>query len=301
MYSADVFIKRDDLTGFAFGGNKGRKLEYIIANALRAGASSIVTCGSRQSNFIRQLGVACAMAGIRCHAIVMDLPYETEPPSGIQLDPTTGNFLLGSIAGVNFHIFKNDNWEMLFEETENIAKELIEKGEIVCRVPIGGSSALGAYSFYEAGREISLQAEPFDWIVFASSSGSTQVGLATYFHGRQTKVLGIAVDPEPDIATDFEEISEKLNELNPELQVVHSSEFLMKFDFVGDGYGVTDEKTIEAIRDFVKLEGIFLDPIYTGKAWRGMEGLMKAGKIGGRVLFWHTGGLPTLFALRTVV
>jgi D-cysteine desulfhydrase family pyridoxal phosphate-dependent enzyme len=294
----DLWIKRDDLTGFAFGGNKGRKLEYLIADALAQGADSVVSCGSIQSNFIRQLGAACACYGLKCGAAVMHLPFSEGigKPAAPGLTPNNGNVTLDHIVGVDLRVHPDGSWEHLYEMTDVLRAEYEAKGHRVCSIPIGGSSWLGAYAFEQAGKELTTQTEePFDWIVFASSSGSTQCGLARAFHGTSTKVQGIACDPEPEMVDDFADLAVSLQSHmgGPEIK---ASDFLFHRDHVGPGYGVPSEEGNQAIEFLARAEGIFLDPIYTGKAFAALMSLAKEGKLPGRVLFWHTGGTPTLFA-----
>lgn len=289
----DLWIKRDDLTGFGFGGNKGRKLEYIMADALRSSAEVLVTCGSSQSNFVRQLGAACSMLGLSCIAAVMDLPYEYEKPSGTRLAGGCGNVLLDQILGVQLQRHEDATWEELFARAETIAREQERKGKRVYRVPIGGSSALGAYAFWRAAEEIP---HDFDTVVVATSSGSTQTGLASGFRRRNVRVLGIACDPEPEIAEDFSDLSAELAKFTGE-PPLQADEFNIDFNHVGPGYGVPSKVGLAAIRRMARAEGIFLDPVYTGKAFAGLLSLAKKGELDGRVLFWHTGGTPALFAL----
>ena len=289
----DLWIKRDDLTGFAMGGNKGRKLEYLIAEALATGAEAIVSCGSSQSNFIRHLGAACAMYGLKCAAAVMETPYEDELPAEPGIPGRNGNVRLNEIFGVDTRAFPNGTWDELYAQSDALAEEYRARGLRVYVIPIGGSSPLGAYSFLEAGRE--LTAGPFDWIVVATSSGSTQTGLSHAFRGTSTKVLGMACDPEPEIVDDFARLSEGLSHL-VDVEPIPASEFLLNLDYVGPGYGVASKAGNAAIDYLARREGILLDPIYSGKAFSGLLDLVRRGEIKGRVCFWHTGGLPALFA-----
>ncbi|HJP83478.1 MAG TPA: D-cysteine desulfhydrase family protein [Fimbriimonadaceae bacterium] len=295
----DLWIKRDDLTGFAFGGNKGRKLEPLMAKALSTGAEVVVTCGSIQSNFIRQLGAACAVFGVKCAAAVMDVPYEFEKPAGVGLYLHGGNVTLDGWLGVDLRLSPDGPWETLFERMEELANEFEADGRKVFRIPVGGSIPEGAYAFYEAGRELQDQAaEPFDQIVVASSSGSTQVGLSQFFRTSRTRVIGIASDPEPEIAEDFAQLSTGLGELIGE-SGLPQNEFNLHFGFVGPGYGIPSEAGNAAIRDLAQTEGIFLDPIYSGKAFAAVLELAKRGELSGRTCFWHTGGLPSLFSMQS--
>ena len=291
----DLWIKRDDLTGFAMGGNKGRKLEYLMAAA--GAADVVVTCGAAQSNFVRQLGAACAVAGLRCVAAVMDLPYEEEGPEVRgRLSASVGNPQLNALFGVETHAFPDGPWESLYAHAEQIAGDEEAKGCRVYRIPIGGSSPLGAVAFYEAARELPGD---FDHILASSSSGSTQTGLAYAFHGTKTRVLGVCADPEPEIAHDFARLGDGLAELLDLPFRLAPDDFRLNFDFVGRGYGVPSRAGDDAIRTLARAEGILLDPIYSGKAFAALLALAEKGEIAGRVLFWHTGGLPTLFAHRT--
>lgn len=295
-WGIDLWIKRDDLTGFALGGNKGRKLEYLMADAVAQGAQAVVSCGSTQSNFIRQLGAACSMLGLRCAACVMDLPYEQAfgQPQRIRLGETGANALVDRILGVEVHKIEDGPWEALFEATERLAKTLEGQGLKVYRVPIGGSCPLGAYGFYKAAGEID---RPFDLVVAASSSGSTHAGLAYGFAGTRTRVVGVSCDPEPDLFDTLVELCAGLDALTGHKKALGRADFELRFDWVGEGYGVTTPEALAAIGLLAREEGVFLDPIYSGKAFAGLAALAEAGEVSGRVLFWHTGGWPTLFAM----
>ncbi len=289
----DLWIKRDDLTGFAMGGNKGRKLEYLMAEVLRQKAEVVVTCGAAQSNFIRQLGAACAMKGIHCVAVIMATPYDTERPDVRPRLGYKGNLLLDKILGIDLRTYTDGTWDELYSITETVASEFEADGKRTYRIPIGGSSGLGAYAFYQAAQELT---ESFDTIVFASSSGSTHTGLRFAFHNTDTRILGIACDPEPEIAEDFAELAKELLVFVPSGPILIAKDYDLNFDFVGPGYGIPSLAGQNAIKCLARTEGIFLDPIYTGKAFAGLIELARTRVLSGKVLFWHTGGLPTLFA-----
>lgn len=292
----ELWIKRDDLTGFAFGGNKGRKLEFILADAVAQKADVLVTCGSSQSNFVRQLGAACSALGPKCAAAVMDLPYEHALPEGPPLRRDAGNVILDRILGVDLRFHPNGTWEELYALAEELALEYELSGMTAYRVPVGGSSALGAYAFVDAAHELAGQAGPFDYLVVASSSGSTQTGLAYALLDSRTKVIGIACDPEPDLTSDFSRLSGELHTVAQSARPVTPDEFDLRLGYVGPGYGLASEAGAAAIEVMARTEGIFLDPVYTGKAFAGLLDLVRHKEIGDRVLFWHTGGLPALFA-----
>ncbi len=294
----EIWIKRDDLTGFALGGNKGRKLEYLIPDALKCGANAIVTCGALQSNFVRQLGAACSMFGIECHACVMSLPFEGDPPSGEGLSQDSGNVLLDKVFNVKLYKYPDGTWDELYSLTDNLAHDLEKAGKTVYKVPIGGSSTLGAHSFVLAAREAMAQIPTgFDYVVSPSSSGSTQVGLHMGFAG-QSKVVGIAADPEPDLVQDFADLSRKVAEQDQELKAVEVHEFDLRLGYVGKGYSVLDDKTLSVIQMVAREEGLLLDPVYSGKAMVGLLDLISKKELEGRILFWHTGGIPTVFSIQ---
>lgn len=290
----DLWIKRDDLTGFALGGNKGRKLEYLMAAALESGADAVVTCGSRQSNFIRQIGVACRVLGLACGAAVMDLPFEPEfgRPVG-RLPRSGGNEVIDRLAGVDLRHYPDGSWDDLFAYAERLATEYEAAGRQVYRVPVGGSSPLGAYAFYRAGQEAMEQGD-FDVVICPSSSGSTHSGLAYAYAGTPTRVIGISCDPEPENLDDLVRLCAGLDDLLGESKRLAKDDFDLRFDAVGPGYGVASDAGEAASRLFMEREGLLLDPVYTAKAFAGLLDLLP--ELKGRILFWHTGGLPTLFA-----
>lgn len=290
----DLWIKRDDLTGFAMGGNKGRKLEYLMAEAIAEGADVVVACGSRESNFIRQLGAACAVAGLACVAVVMNQPHEpgyavpTAPRIGV------GNDRLNEIFGVEFEEIPDGPWDDLFEAARLRARHERDAGQRVYEIPIGGSSPLGAYAFFEAADELPI----CDRVVTATSSGSTHIGLHMAFRDFPTQVTGIACDPEPALLDDLIAVANGLSDLLDQPKVA-PDDIDLRREFVGPGYGVPSESGNAAIEWLARTEGILLDPIYSGKAFSGLMEMARSGELAGEtVVFWHTGGLPSLFAFR---
>ena len=292
----DLWIKRDDLTGLALGGNKGRKLEYIVADVLDKNAEVVVSCGALQSNFVRQLGAACAMFGIACEAVVMRLPYSLSAgkPRTAGLNLSGGNVLLDELFGVTLHHIDDSDWDVLYGATEDLAIKLEKQGKHVYRVPVGGSSPLGGYAFYKAATE--LKDQTFDYILTATSSGSTQAGLAYAFHKSSTRVVGIAADPEDTLVEDVLRVGSGLSELLA-VETMVARDFDVRLDYAGEAYGVPSDEGNAAISYMAKREGILLDPIYSGKAFAGLLGMARSGELKGRVLFWHTGGVPALFAI----
>ena len=293
----DLWIKRDDLTGFAMGGNKGRKLEYLIADAIDHHAQVVVTCGSAQSNFVRQLAAASSMFGIKLAVVAMALPFEFERPNLDAMRIDNGNVLLDRWLGADIRIMPDGTWDELFDAAESLAQEYEAHGARVHRIPLGGSHPLGAYGFVQAAKEIESQAPPFESIVFASSSGSTHTGLQFALRDKHTLVQGVACDPEPNIRDDFADLASRLDALLGTSVNLTAEDYHLDDRFVGPGYGVPSEAGNEAVKLMARREGIFLDPIYSGKAFAGLIQMASEGSIGGRVLFWHTGGIPALFAM----
>lgn len=295
----DLWIKRDDLTGFAGGGNKGRKIEFLIQEALLRGADVVVCQGAVQSNFVRQLGAACAMVGIECHAVTMELPYYAAAgkPHAKEL-VQGGNLVLDALFGVKMHIVPDGDWEELDAQTEELAMDFASAGRQVYKVATGGSSVLGAYSFVLAGGEVDEAGGGFDFLVTPSSSGSTHAGLAYHFFASKTHVIGINADPDPEdeLAQNIVDLCAGVDELLAQKRGLTRPDIDLRSEFCGEAYGIPSPEGNEAIGLFARREGIILDPVYTGKAAAGLLELARTGEISGRTLFWHTGGLPTLFA-----
>lgn len=288
----DLWIKRDDLTGFAAGGNKGRKLEYLIPDIKESGADVVICSGSTQSNFVRQAAAACRMIGVECRAVVMDLPYDG--PAGkpeFQGHRSGGNRQLAELFGCRINHGEDDIWEVLAERVEQEAQMLFDQGRNPYVLPVGGSSLLGAYSFVQAGKEIDRE---FDWIVTASSSGSTQAGLTWHFAGGKPHVIGVACDPEPELDEEIAALSRELDDALGVEKNLQAKDLDFRLDWVGEGYGVPSAKGEAAFERLMQVEGICLDPVYTAKAFSALIDLAEAKEISGRVLFWHTGGVPAL-------
>jgi 1-aminocyclopropane-1-carboxylate deaminase/D-cysteine desulfhydrase-like pyridoxal-dependent ACC family enzyme len=290
---ADVWIKRDDLTGFAMGGNKGRKLEYLIAGAVEAGCTAVVTCGAAQSNFIRQLAAACAVVGIECHAAVMRMPYAALHGKPQLTKPTGGgNLVLDALFGAHLQEFADDDWEVLYDHAERIGDDLEAHGHTVYRIPVGGSSPVGAYAFVVASAELPGE---FDFVVCPTSSGSTHAGLAHAFYGSRTRVIGISCDPEPEILDDLMPLIHGLDDFTPVRRHIPREEVDFRLDWAGEAYGIPSPEGEAALEYLAHRQGILLDPVYSAKAFAGFLDLIRSGEISGRVLFWHTGGMPALF------
>jgi D-cysteine desulfhydrase len=291
----ELFIKRDDQTGLAFGGNKARKLEFLLAEALAQKADTLITAGAAQSNHCRQTAAAAAQAGLRCELLLGG------PPPALP----NGNFLLDLLFGATIH------WagpERRGERLEELAAQLKAAGHRPYVIPYGGSNAVGASGYVWAMQELLAQlkasGQTIDHIVLASSSGGTQAGLtvgarAANFTGR---IIGIRIDKgEQDDAPYEAQLAQLATETARKTDLPKttftSDDFTVNYDYLGGGYGVVGDLEREALRLTAQLEGILLDPVYTGRAMGGLLDLIRRGTFGPgeRVLFWHTGGGPALF------
>lgn len=287
----ELSIKRDDLTGLAFGGNKTRKLEHLVGAAIEEGAELVLTTGAAQSNHCRQTAAAAARSGLKCRLILV----------GPKPDNPSGNYFLDNLLGAEVIWTELANRDQALEEAFQHAKD---EGEKPYLIPYGGSNALGAYAYYQAYQELKDQLGKGlpDWIVIASSSGGTQAGLflgAKLLGGPQ--VLGISVDqPAAELRETVLGIAQDLSGLLGQEIVIRPEEIQVDDSYTGEGYGIMNDRDRQAIQLFAKKEGILLDPVYTGRAAGGMLDLIQSGyfKPGQRVLFWHTGGTPGLFADR---
>lgn len=289
-----LWIKRDDQTGLATGGNKTRKLELLIADALAHQADVVLTVGAVQSNHCRQTAAAAARAGLGC---VLVLRGEAPPRA-----QWTGNLLLDDLLGAR--LWWSGDQDPL-EALAAAAQAEQAAGQRPYVVPYGGSNEIGAAAYALAFDELWAQMQAlglgFERVVFASSSGGTQAGLivGAAACGYQGQVLGISVDKtgghlRQTVAALLAPTAAYLGldlDLGP-------GDVLINDEFLGGGYAVLTAVEKEAVRLLARTEGILLDPVYTGKAMAGLLGLIRTGEIGAgeRVLFWHTGGLPALFA-----
>jgi D-cysteine desulfhydrase len=290
-----IFMKRDDNTGLALGGNKTRKLEFILADALAQGADTIVTAGAAQSNHCRQTAAAAASLGLECHLVL----------GGKEPEHFDGNLLLDKIFGCNIHwAGKNRKGE----DIPQIVERLKSEGKIPYVVPYGGSNELGALAFVEALRELEYQRKSinasFTHIVFASSSGGTHAGLMLGKKILQSscQIVGINIDKGETDTVPFNQyivsLANSTSKLIGEKHLFSAEDLTLNSDYVGEGYGVVGSLENEAIALTAQTEGILLDPVYTGRAMGGLIAMIRTGKIKktDSVLFWHTGGAPALFA-----
>ena len=284
----NLIVKRDDQTGLAFGGNKTRKLEFLVAEAQAGGADTLITAGALQSNHCRQTAAAAAKFGFDCFLVLAG-----EPPAQI-----SANLLLDQLFGAKIiQVEKSQREAVLLETSEKTTAQ----GHKPYLVPYGGSNPTGALGYVFAMEEFIRQGMKADWIVFASSSGGTQAGLVlgARIFGYPGKVLGISVDePQGILQTRVAKLASETSErMGPRIDFT-ADEVLVDADYAAPGYGILTNAEREAIRLFARYEGLLLDPVYTGRAAAGMIDLIRRGffKKGETVLFWQTGGQPALFA-----
>ena len=302
---ANIWIKRDDQTGLATGGNKTRKLEYLLAEAQANGAQTIITCGAPQSNHCRQTAAAAAKCGYRCILVLSG-----DPPAKM-----TGNLLLDELLGAEIVWSHAETRETVMQRM--YAQEQAA-GNTPYLIPLGGSNRVGAAGYAAAVQELAdqlnsplpsdatpdrrgVRGEGFSRILFASSSGGTHAGLAVGAKAMlpNTEVLGLSVDEPLEVLKS--NVARIANETAAWLGLPFTfapADISANADYIGAGYALMGDREHETIRLLARLEGILVDPVYTGKALGGLIDLIRKGAIGKdeRVLFWHTGGGPALFA-----
>ena len=283
-----LWAKRDDQTGLAFGGNKTRKLEYLLAEAQSHGGRTLVTTGAGQSNHCRQTAAAAARFGFGCILVL----------AGSRPEGTTGNLLLDSLLGAELVWTKGEDRQVCLQRTFDKAWS---DGRRPYLIPYGGSSPLGAAAYAQGMAEFLSQGQDVDRIVFATSSGGTQAGLVAgaRIHGFGGRVTGISVDePADTLRAKVASLAGETASLLGHSLRFEAGEIEVDDRYLGDGYGVMGEREREAIELFARAEGLLLDPVYTGRAAGGLIDMVRRGEIGRqeRVLFWHTGGTPALFA-----
>ena len=284
-----ILVKRDDQTGLAFGGNKTRKLEFLVAEALEQGAKTLITGGALQSNHCRQTAAAAARFGLDCTLVL----------NGEMPDQPSANLLLDQMFGAEIVTIKD---RALRDKTlQDTYDKAVADGRKPYLVTYGGSSPTGALGYTYAMKEFMEQNVYADWIVFGTSSGGTHAGLVLgqRLFGYQGKVLGISIDePEDWLKTRVSALASGASEKMGERIDFTREDILANEQYCKAGYGVLTDAERKAVRLFATLEGLLLDPVYTGRAAAGMIDLIRTGffKKDETVLFWHTGGQPALFA-----
>lgn len=290
-----IWLKRDDLTHTLMSGNKLRKLEFVLANATRAGAQAIITCGGVQSNHCRATAIACAQLGLKCHLILR----------GERPDCLDGNTLLADLAGARCEFVGRDQYVRhlpeLFKQVEN---QYLSSGIQPYSIPTGASDEVGLWGYYSAAKELlcdfdRVSIDP-DLICCATGSGGTHAGLALGLHHERFKgkLVAFAVCDDRRYFLDKAEhdISEWYRRYFPDVDP-DVPELIVNDQFIGRGYALVDEPVFDTIRYLARTEGVFLDPVYIGKAFHGMlqELRTHGGSTLKHVVFIHTGGVYGLY------
>jgi D-cysteine desulfhydrase family pyridoxal phosphate-dependent enzyme len=294
-----LFVKRDDCTGLATGGNKTRKLEFLMGEALEKGAGAVVTFGAVQSNHARQTAAAAAKLGLPCDLILIEMVARDSAAYR-----QSGNVLLDGLLGARVHVVKDDKAASAAFQT--IAAEHTQAGRGVYVVPIGGSNAVGSLGYVDAFDEIEGQAEAMgitvDAIVHGSSSGGTQAGLVAgaTLADSATRIMGVNVYKKhgEDIASGVHALAlETLHLMGVPLLNV-SSRVQVIDGYQGAGYGIPSDAMREAVELAARTEGLLLDPVYSGKAMAALIGEVRKGAFNAKqtVVFLHTGGTAALSA-----
>jgi D-cysteine desulfhydrase family pyridoxal phosphate-dependent enzyme len=291
----DLWIKRDDLSGLAMGGNKVRKLEYLLAEALHIGCDTLLTAGALQSNHCRQTAAAAARAGLACHLLIGG-----QPPGRL-----SGNLLLCHLLGAQLHFAGADRTGAGLPVLQH---RLDAEGHRCYPIPYGGSNLTGAMGFVEAVREWAQQEKDqqiqADYLFFASSSGGTQAGLMVgkAHLGLKAQLMPVRIDKEHlDGEPLVQRVSDLANTLAENMSLQRRwtpTEVPLLTTYDTAGYAQTTAAEWDDIHLLARTEGILLDPVYSGRAFHAMLDHLRKGMLptGSTVLFWHTGGTPALFA-----
>ena len=292
-YGKNIWIKRDDMCGVALGGNKVRKLEFLLADAKAQGCDTVFTTGGAQSNHAMLTAACAARLGMKC-ILILKKRGVTEHK---------GNLVLDDIYGADVRFMNTDSYDDIYAEMHRVGVELAKEGHKSYYIPVGGSNPLGAVGYVNGVREFTVQALAagirVGHIVSATGSGGTTAGLllgAKLFQPG-VKVTGIGVDNDPfeEIVPDLAAKAADILECSFERE---QDDFEMVYH-VGQGYAIPNAEDTPYIEELARMEGILLDPVYTGKAWAGMLKLLKDGYFGDEdnIVFVHTGGAAALFAM----
>lgn len=297
-----LFVKREDLTQTAGGGNKIRKLEYLFADARAKGADVVVTAGALQSNHVRQTAGGAALLGFECIGVL----FATVPNTSVPYT-TSGNVLLDGLFGADIRLQPGDakGGEVL----DSIIKEVSDTGRMPYIIPVGGSNAIGCLGYVRVVRELKQQAEELgirlDHLAVANGSTGTHAGLVagTHLFMPETNVYGIGVlNPDADKVchntASLARATAALASSEEEPAALTAESIKLVSGFMGDGYGIPTPEMVAAVRIVARTEGLLLDPVYSGKAMAGLIGLIQSGTFSSdeTVVFIATGGSPGLFA-----
>lgn len=292
-FDGKIYIKRDDLTGLAAGGNKSRKLEYLMAEALDTGCDTVITAGGNQSNHCIQTVCAAKRLNMDAHVVL----------SGKEPDSYNGNLLLDKLAGAIIHFVDRPDRDSKMIE---LGRELEERGKHPYIIPVGGSNALGGVGYtmamFELVRQLEMAEIHVDRIVSAASSGGTLAGmvLGAKLSGFKGIVTGISIDRVAKGPNAFPAELTRIGNGTAELlgvdERLKEEDFNIEYDYLGAGYAVMGESERLAISTVAGSEGIFLGPVYTGRAMGAVMDIVKKGRWKGEtILFWHTGDTAALF------
>jgi len=293
----EIWVKRDDLTGLAGGGNKTRKLEFLVADALAQGCDTLITTGAVQSNHCRLTAAAAVREGLKCRLVL-----EERVPKSYDVKASGNNFLFDLLGVEAIKVVEAD--ADLGAAMQTIADELRKQGRKAYVIPGGGSNGLGALGYAACAHELMAQlfdaSLSIDHIVCASGSAGTHAGLLAGLVGMNADipVTGINVRrPRADQEANVRALTKDCADLLGTIAPVRKDVVCLD-DWVGPGYSLPSPEMVEAVRMVASLEGILLDPVYTGKAMAGLIGLTRQGRwrSGEKVLFLHTGGAPALYA-----
>ncbi|MBW1868232.1 MAG: D-cysteine desulfhydrase [Deltaproteobacteria bacterium] len=299
----DIYIKRDDLLGLSAGGNKTRKLEFLVADALAQGADTLITCGAVQSNHCRLTLSAAVKEGLKCRFVLEErVPGSFDPKA-------SGNIFLYNLLGIE-EIKVVQAGSDLMAEMEQVAEELAAEGRKGYIIPVGGSNAIGATGYVACAQEILDQTFELglniDALVCASGSAGTQAGLITGFYGcnMNIPVVGINVSQAKEEQEDivYGLVRETANHVGINFEIPRDTVTCFG-DYVGPGYSLPTPEMAEAVKLVARTEGILLDPVYTGKTMAGLIDLVRRGyfKKENNILFVHTGGSPALYVYKEYI
>jgi D-cysteine desulfhydrase len=294
----NVFIKRDDLLGLAAGGNKTRKLEFLVADALAQGADTLITCGAVQSNHCRLTLAAADKEGLKCRLVLEERVAKSYHPDA------SGNNFLYRLLGVEKIKVVPGGSDMM-KEMRLVADEISSEGRKAYVIPGGGSNPIGATGYVACAEEILSQAFDkgiqFDRVVCASGSAGTHAGLVTGFYGNNSNIPIVGIDvsrpKEQQEKLVYDLVQRTAARVGVKSEIPREA-VLCFGDYVGRGYSLPTPEMAEAVRMLARTESILLDPVYTGKAMAGLIDLSRKGffKKNENVLFVHTGGSPALYA-----
>ena len=297
-----IWIKRDDCTGLATGGNKTRKLDFLIGAAIAQGADTIVTQGAIQSNHVRQTVAAACRSGLNSYVLLEHRVPETHTDEHYM---NSGNVMLDKLFGATID-YRPAGLDMN-AEAQAVAIELNQQGKNCYFIPGGGSNEIGALGYAQCAQEILEQSEALNfspnWIIQATGSTGTQAGMVAGVHclDSQVPVMGISVrqpkEAQINAVYKLTSLTVKLLEGKP----LDKSKILVDDGYVGEGYGIPAASTLEAIQLLARHEGILVDPVYSGKGLAGLIGMIRNGDFNQseNIVFLHTGGESALFAYET--